>query len=46
MNISWLHSQLRQSIEKNKKYKGFCITEIIYFSNIKIFFKTLLIGNF
>lgn len=37
MNITWLHSQFRQSIEKNKKYKEFCITEIIYFSNIKFF---------
>ena len=37
MNITWLHSQFRLSIEKNKKYKGLCITDIIYFFNIKYF---------
>lgn len=37
MNITWLHSQFRLSIEKNKKYKLFCITDIICFSNIKFF---------
>ena len=37
MNITWLHSQFRLSIEKYKKYKGFCLTDIICFSNIKYF---------